>query len=279
MTSQKQTILIDEVSYEVKTGENLLSSLLSQGANVRFGCRAGVCGACQLFDQNAVQPILSCQTLVQSSMTLLTKLPAVPLVFSVLSRSNLDDTSVALTLLGAGDESFGDRVSVSLTEGRDGFSYDCMALNSAGSPLSIVLQKSQLKGRDWNLVHALTVGDTLSVSVSTGVRKGRLLFEMDLAESPVAVVSSFNNRVYESYWEHALRQASADYLGHCVLPFNDSFSDVLQNEKVVAFLTGLVQSSRSGLTLIYHGQNLSADAWNNTLRSLRVRIKALHFVR
>ncbi|MBR7888013.1 2Fe-2S iron-sulfur cluster binding domain-containing protein [Marinomonas sp. A79] len=279
MTSQKRIILVDGVAYETTEGENLLSSLLSQGVDVRFGCRAGVCGACRLFDQGADQSVLACQTSVQSSMTLLSKLPSKPVVFSVLSCDRSTETSVALTLLGASDESFGDRVSVSLSDDQDAVFYDCMALNSAGAPLSIVLQESQLKGQDWQRMQALATGDSLFVSVSAGVRKGRLLYEMDVAESPVAVVLSLNNQVFESYWHHALLQMSADYLGHCVLPTTDNPIDALQDEKVVAFLTEAAQRSRVGFTLIYHGQNISADAWNTTLRSLRVRTKALHFVR
>ncbi|MCW8357139.1 2Fe-2S iron-sulfur cluster-binding protein [Marinomonas pontica] len=59
MDSQSLTIELDDEPFEAVLGDNLLSSLLSQGADVRYGCCAGVCGACCLYDTSNGESILS----------------------------------------------------------------------------------------------------------------------------------------------------------------------------------------------------------------------------
>ena len=288
MDSQSLTIELDDEPFEVVLGDNLLSSLLSQGADVRYGCCAGVCGACCLYDTSNGESILSCQTAISSSMSLTRQIPAETSTFSVLNTLSLNGDSIELTLLGPSDESFGDRVVVSFSfceSSRNLFRqssnvYECMVLNSAGAPLKIVLQKERLFDEDWLQALMLSAGDPLAVQLSKGIRKGRLLFEMDIADAPVVVIASPDNALLESYWRESLLDYTTKFLGHFTLLANETLAESLADDALTAFLqTALANSGGASLQLIYHGQNVSAKDWNRVLRPLRIHPNQLHFVR
>ena len=288
MDSQALTIKLDDEQFEAVLGDNLLSSLLSQGADVRYGCRAGACGACRLYDVSNCESILSCQTAVSSSMSLTRQTPAESSTFSVLSNISLNEVSIELTLLGPSDESFGDRVFVSflvkasLEESTDeqAHFYECMALNPAGAPLKVVLQKAPLDEKDWLRALAVSADDQVAVQLSTGVRKGRLLFEMDIADAPVVVISSPENTMFESYWREALLDYTPRFLGHFTLFANHELTLSLADDALIAFLqAALAESGGASLPLIYHGQKLSEKDWAQALAPLRIRTSQLHFVR
>jgi ferredoxin len=94
MDSKMLTVELDGGLFEATCGDNLLELLLSKGAYVRHGCRAGACGACRLYDQTNCESILSCQTSVASAMSLTTHAPSVFSDFSVLSKTILNDANV-----------------------------------------------------------------------------------------------------------------------------------------------------------------------------------------
>lgn len=288
MDSQALTIELDDEQFEAVLGDNLLSSLLSQGADVRYGCRAGACGACRLYDASNCESILSCQTTVASSMSLTQQTPAESSTFSVLSNVSLNDDSIELVLLGPSDDSFGDRVFVSLPFKETGEEanferahfYECMALNSAGAPLKLVLQKAELNEKDWLRALVLSAEDQVAVQLSTGVRKGRLLFEMDIADAPVVVISSPGNAMFESYWHEALLDFTPNFVGHFTLFDNTDLTLSLADDALIVFLQeALTSSGGTSLQLIYHGQSVSAKDWAMLLRPLRVHPNQLHFVR
>jgi ferredoxin len=287
MDSQTLTIELDDEQFEAVLGDNLLSSLLSQGAYVRYGCRAGVCGACRLYDTSHCESILSCQTSVSSTMSLTRKIPAESSTFSVLSNLSLNNDSIELTLLGPSDDSFGDRVSVAfLSEeiaenpsNEQAYFYECMALNPAGAALKVVLQKTQLEERDWQRALMLSSDDKVDIQLSTGIRKGRLLFEMDIADAPVVVISSPENAVFESYWHEALLDYTPTFLGHFALHANSDLTLSLADDAFIAFLQGVLAKGGTSIQLIYHGQNVSAKDWAMLLRPLRIHPNQLHFVR
>jgi len=284
MDSQALTIKLDDEQYEAVLGENLLTSLLNQGADVRYGCRAGACGACRLYDASNCESILSCQTSVASAMSLTRQTPAVSSSFSVLNPICLNESAIELTLLGPSDESFGDRVLVSfpfekLSDEQAQF-YECMALNPAGAPLKVVLHKAQLCDKDWLRALALSSDNKVDVQLSTGMRKGRLLFEMDIADAPVVVISSPDNAIYASYWRETLLDYTPMFLGHFALYANNDLTLSLADDALMAFLQeALANSGSTSLQLIYHGQNVSAKDWSLLLRPLRIHPNQLHFVR
>ncbi|UTV97797.1 2Fe-2S iron-sulfur cluster binding domain-containing protein [Marinomonas rhizomae] len=288
MDSQALTIELDDEQFEAVLGDNLLSSLLSQGADVRYGCRAGACGACRLYDASNCESILSCQTTLASSMSLTQQTPAESSTFSVLSNVSLNDDSIELVLLGPSDDSFGDRVFVSLPFKETGEEanfehahfYECMALNPAGAPLKLVLQKAELNEKDWLRALALSAEDQVAVQLSTGVRKGRLLFEMDIADAPVVVISSPGNAMFESYWREALLDFTPNFVGHFTLFDNTDLTLSLADDALIVFLQEALRSSGgTSLQLIYHGQSVSAKDWAMLLRPLRIHPNQLHFVR
>ncbi|REG79425.1 2Fe-2S iron-sulfur cluster binding domain-containing protein [Marinomonas pollencensis] len=280
MSSQTWSICLDGKEMEVREGDNLLSSLLSHGSDVRYGCRAGVCGACRLFDNEHGHPLLSCQTTVLSNLSLSIQLPFVFTTFSLLDSEMLGDDAVALTLLGPSDDAFGDRVNVRVPiDGIDEEekAFECIAVNAAGDNLSIVLQKSRLPAAVWSFILSLGSQDSLQVSSVSGVRKGRLLYELGLDEKPVVVVCAAHNRVFEPYWKKALGGVSSQYLGHYSL---DDVA-VLEEDKGLTEFLRIAREAAGGalLHIIYHGQNVSESAWGQVLRPLRIRVNQLHFVR
>ncbi|NLU99096.1 hypothetical protein B6N13_13515 [Marinomonas sp. UCMA 3892] len=284
MDSQALTIELDDEQFEAVLGDNLLSSLLSKGADVRYGCRAGACGACRLYDASNCESILSCQTTVSSAMSLTRQMPAESSSFTVLSSTSLDEVSIELTLLGPSDESFGDRVFVSfpfekLSDEQAHF-YECMALNPAGASLKVVLHKAQLCDKDWLRALALSSDNKVDVQLSTGVRKGRLLFEMDITDAPVVVICSPENAIFEFYWREALLDYTPMFLGHFALYANNDLTLSLADDALMGFLQeALANSGSTSLQLIYHGQNVSAKDWSLLLRPLRIHPNQLHFVR
>ncbi|GAA0241540.1 2Fe-2S iron-sulfur cluster-binding protein [Marinomonas primoryensis] len=296
MDSQALTIELDDEQFEAVLGDNLLSSLLSQGADVRYGCRAGACGACRLYDASNCESILSCQTTVASDMSLTRHTPSASSSFTVLSNISLEEVSIELTLLGPSDDSFGDRVFVSLPfkeQSKESFKalsqnpynkqahfYECMALNPAGAPLKVVLQKEQLHYPDWLRALALSSDGKVDVQLSTGMRKGRLLFEMDIADAPVVVISSPDNAIFESYWHDALLDYTPTFLGHFALFANNELTLSLADDALIAFLQeALTDTGSASIQIIYHGQKLSEKDWAQALAPLRIRTNQLHFVR
>ncbi|ETI61687.1 2Fe-2S iron-sulfur cluster-binding protein [Marinomonas profundimaris] len=288
MGSQALTIELDDEQFEAVLGDNLLSSLLSQGADVRYGCRAGACGACRLYDASNCESILSCQTTVASAMSLTRQTPAVSSSFSVLNPICLNESAIELTLLGPSDDSFGDRVSVGFPASKSSsvfideqaHFYECMALNPAGAPLKVVLHKAQLCDKDWLRALALSSDNKVDVQLSTGMRKGRLLFEMDIADAPAVVISSPDNAIYASYWRETLLDYTPMFLGHFALYANNDLTLSLADDAFIAFLSDAFANAGSGvLQIIYHGQKISAKDWEQSLRPLRIRMNQLHFVR
>ena len=288
MSLQTWSVCLDGEIIEVSEGDNLLSSLLSHGADIRYSCRAGACGVCRLFDREHGGSILSCQTSVMSDLSLSVQLPFLFTDFSLLHSKILSTDAVALTLLGPNNDSFGDRVNVGvpivddvgvLIEAGD-WSFECMAVNAAGDDLTIVLQKALLPTEVWLFILSLRPTDTLPVSSVSGVRKGRLLYEFGLDDQPVVVISAANNQVFDAYWSKALASVSDQYLGHySLLNMLDSHAS-LEDEGVTEFLK-MAQAEAGGaaLHIIYHGQHICENSWRQVLRSLRIRVDQLHFVR
>jgi hypothetical protein len=285
MGSKMLTVELDGGLFEATCGDNLLESLLSKGAYVRHGCRAGACGACRLYDQTNCESILSCQTSVASAMSLTTHAPSVFSGFSVLSKTILNNANVELTLLGPSDELFGDRVQVSfLSAGNDVF-FECMALNQTGAPLKVMLQEDQFSATEWQHVLALDIDDPLRVQLSSGVRKGRLLYEMGVNDGGVVVITSPENAPFEPYWREALAELSTQTLGYFVLSSSRDLRSCLQDEAFTAFFKKVFLKQASAgagspvLQIIYHGQKLSEKDWAQALAPLRIRTNQLHFVR
>ncbi|MDE8603092.1 2Fe-2S iron-sulfur cluster-binding protein [Marinomonas sp. RSW2] len=265
---------------EANDGDNLLTSLLLHHIDVLYGCRAGACGACRLYDQTNCESILSCQTHITSPMVLSTLLPSVFSTFSLMTKNVLDDANIELTLLGPSDESFGDHVAVSVSLEDDKTFVECMALNPAGTPLKVMLQENQFSAIEWQHVLALDLDDPLQVQLSSGARKGRLLHEMGVNDGSVVVITSPENAPFESYWRDALADYSAKYLGHFSLSSNPEPSMSLADEAFISFLRDAPANVGSGiLQIIYHGQKISTKDWEQSLRPLRIRTNQLYFVR
>ncbi|MEO9275550.1 2Fe-2S iron-sulfur cluster binding domain-containing protein [Marinomonas sp. 5E14-1] len=281
MGSHELTVKLDADVFAAETGDNLLSSLLSQGADVRYGCRAGACGACRLYDLNNCESLLSCQTSIFSDMALSTQTPAASAVFSVLALNSLDDSNIEITLLGPSDDSFGDRVFVSASQEYDSKAQnfvECMVLNQAGAPLKVILQKGAFSKDEWQKITALVINDSLGVQTLSGVRKGRLLYEMDLSAFPVLIVSSSDNGVFESYWREVLGEISTQKKAFFKLT-SGSLGHPLEDEVFITFLNEIVAESGTSLHIIYHGQNLPEKDWEQALRPFRIRTSQLYFVR
>ncbi|MEP3349792.1 MAG: 2Fe-2S iron-sulfur cluster binding domain-containing protein [Marinomonas sp.] len=276
MDSHELTVKLDADVFAAETGDNLLSSLLAQGADVRYGCRAGACGACRLYDLNNCESLLSCQTSISSDMALSTQTPAASVEFSILALNSLDDSNVEITLLGPSDDAFGDRVFVSASKAHH--FVECMALNQAGAPLKVVLQQGAFSKVEWQKITSLAINDSLGVQTLSGVRKGRLLYEMDLIDLPVLVVSSADNGVFEPYWREALGEISTQKVAFFKLAAG-SLCHPLEDEVFVTFLNEVVAESGTSLHIIYHGQNLAKKDWEQALRPFRIRTSQLHFVR
>lgn len=281
MGSRTLSICLDGRVIEVDEGDNLLTSLLSHGADIRYGCRAGVCGACRLYDSDHGHSILSCQTSVVADLSLSVQLPFVFSTFSLLHTEILSDEAVALTLLGPSDDSFGDRVNVGVPVVAGGEAFiECMAVNVAAEPLTVVLQKALLSEDAWLFVLALRVGDSLQVSSAFGVRKGRLLHELGLDDTALVVVSTFENQVFEPYWQAALLDFSAHCLGQYHFARYQTTEISLQDPSLGAFFErAQAEGEGAPLHVIYHGQNISEQSWSRVLRPLRIRVNQLHFVR
>lgn len=276
------SIRLDDKEIFGKNGDNLLNTLLTNNIDVNYGCRAGVCGACRLYDRDKQEEILCCQVSISSPMSISSHIPSPSLGFRVENVQMINESTVELTLIGPSDDSFGDRVSLSLPYGDKSIPYDSMAINPAGASLRLLLQKGLIKHANseqiWQQLVALRACDRLQVSSKVGVRKGRLLYEMDLDHGSVLVVSTFENSVFEAYWQLALESLSANLLGFYSLPPLETH-DVIEAELVAFIRAKLTETSPSNLHIIYHGQKLSQDTWQTILRPLRLNTGQLYFVR
>lgn len=276
MSSHGLMVKLDDKVFSVEVGDNLLSSLLSKGADVRYGCRAGACGACRLYDLETGESILSCQTSLISNRALSTHTPALSSEFSVLTLNSIDDSNVEVCLLGPSDDAFGDRVFVSVPKAQH--FVECMALNPAGAPLKVILQESAFSKSEWQSITSLSVQSSLSVQTVSGLRKGRLLYEMDISDFPILVVSSASNGVFEAYWRELLGDISGQKIEFLKLPYGNA-NRPLEDPAFLHSLEDVVARLGASLHVIYHGQNLSEKDWEQVLRPLRIRTSQLHFVR
>lgn len=274
------TISLNDKQFIAQEGDNLLTSLLAQGADVHYGCRAGACGACRLYDVDTQSFVLACQTQLDSNRSLSSKAPLAYSRFSLLSKESLSDSELALQLLGPSDESFGDRVIVSLRQ--DEQAQECMALNAAGQDLLLILSRSRWSEADWQTITQLEPDDSLYLQQDKSIRKGRLLHELGVDQGKWLVVLSAQNRVYEAYWRQVLSSSSTDVIG--IISLQDSkietSVDFTEQAQWMTFVTKeLSKVSSSELNILYHGQDISMQAWQDFFRSQRIRIQQLHFVR
>ncbi|MCB5160524.1 2Fe-2S iron-sulfur cluster-binding protein [Marinomonas algarum] len=280
MSLQSLTINLDGTVIEAQAGDNLLSSLLEHNVDVRYGCRAGACGACRLYQCDSGDSLLSCQTSVTSDLLLTTKTLSKSVTFSLLSKKILDDFTVELTLLGPSDDSFGDRVSLCFAMGNEEFQYECMAINPVGESLTLLMQKSSLPAVVWQCIVNLSSNDPVQVICERGRRKGRLLYELGLDDCFAVVISSVENAGYTPYWEEALASFSTQLLGIYALPERANSASLLEDAHCTSFIADALSKVGSApLHIIYHGQKLSEKDWGQVLRPLRIRSNQLHFVR
>ena len=271
-------ITLDGNTIEANDGDNLLESLLSNGADVHYGCRAGACGACRLYDQGNCESILSCQTSVIPTMSLTTQAPFTFVAFTLLTKNTLNDSNIELTLLGPSDDSFGDRVTLCFSmEGKEVF-CECMALNPAGVPLTVMVQSLSLSSLAWQQVQSLVENDKVQVSSVQGARKGRLLYEMGLSGIPTLVVSSADNGVFEPYWREVLEEIFNQKV-ECFKLASGNSCHPLQDSEFATFLSDVADELGTSLNIIYHGQNLPKRDWEQALRPFKIRTTQLHFVR
>ncbi|TDO99951.1 2Fe-2S iron-sulfur cluster-binding protein [Marinomonas balearica] len=70
-------IKVDGKLIQAPEGENLLSLLLENGVDIAYGCRAGACCSCSVYDLDLKADILACQTQIDRSFNLTFELPKV----------------------------------------------------------------------------------------------------------------------------------------------------------------------------------------------------------
>ncbi|BFM48368.1 2Fe-2S iron-sulfur cluster binding domain-containing protein [Marinomonas sp. THO17] len=280
MNAKPVIISLNDQSYTGQSGDNLLTSLLAQGADVHYGCRAGACGACRLYDVDTQSLVLACQTQIDSDRSLSTKPPLAYSRFSLLAKQFLTDSELACQLLGPSDESFGDRVIVSLKQ--EGRAQECMALNTPGQDLLLILSRCQWSDTDWQIITKLEPDDSLYLQQDKTIRKGRLLHELGVDQGKWLVVLSAQNQVYKAYWQQALASYSADIVAILALQNSkvERSVDLTEQAQWLASLREeLSKTSSSELNILYHGQDISMQVWQEFFRSQRIRIQQLHFVR
>ncbi len=276
MESERLTISLNGKKADVEAGDNLLTALLANQFDVHYGCRAGACGACRLYDQKNGESILACQTQLVSPLMLTTQPVSTSLAFSLISTKRLDEANIELTLMGPSDESFGDRLRLSFDQ--EGLAEEFMALNSAGQALTLVLAKSQISAENWHKAMNLAPADRVFLQLQQGIRKGRLLYELGVDQGPWLVVLAAENIAYETHWREVLANENCDLLACCTLsaePENLAEQVVLRE----AFSQVLSKTNSTDLNILYHGQKRSLQQWEAYLRPLRIRTHQLHFVR
>ena len=279
MSCESHIVKLDGLAYYLNDGDNLLTALLAQSVNLAHGCRAGVCGACRLYDLGNDAPLLSCQTTLKHSLTLSHRFPMDGDNFAVLEKSQLDDQNLVLTLLGPSDDSFGDRLTVLLPDGYGEAEQECMAINSPGEKIQILLQKNHLSHEQWKYFSSLEPNSSLSICVDRSQRKGRLLVDLSLSDMPVLLMASHEHHAFEPYWRDVLQQLPAELAGFVVL--SSKQLGCSQNlSKLTEVLQQACQKFGAGkLQIVYHGSGIPATDWEPLLREYRIRLSQLHFVR
>ncbi|AEF54665.1 2Fe-2S iron-sulfur cluster-binding protein [Marinomonas posidonica] len=276
MSSQGLTISLNGKKVRAAFGENLLSALLANQCDVHYGCRAGACGACRLYDQNNGESLLACQTQLVSPMSLTTQPVSSNIPFALISKKWLDEASIELTLMGPSDESFGDRLRLAFDQ--DGLTEEFMALNAAGQALTLVLSKPHLSTTDWQQALNLTPADRVFLQLQQGVRKGRLLYELGVDHGSWLVILAAENAAYEGHWREVLANVDCHLLACCTLS-DESEGLAEQTDLKEAFAHVLSKTNSTDLNILYHGQKRSLQQWDTYLRPLRIRTRQLHFVR
>lgn len=262
-------VTLDGESFAVEAGENLLSSLLEQGADVRFSCRAGACGSCALFDTQLKKRILSCQTPVHEPLELSSSLPAQQRPFQVIFKELSDDAeSVALTLLGASDDAFGDYLLFELP-GTGMKPIECMALNPQGEPLCIVIHKKQLSDALWQAMLSNDI-DAVTLHVFSGERKGRLLVDLNVSGRNVLYFCDARHQSLIPYWQAVLAD---DFQGALSI---ESLTDSSLSEFMGSVTERFTSNS---LSLVIQGKIASMADWQRFLRAYRIRPNQIHIIR
>ncbi|SBS34702.1 2Fe-2S iron-sulfur cluster binding domain protein [Marinomonas spartinae] len=276
MDASSVTIQVDDQSFQAEVGDNLLTSCLSHHVDMNFSCRAGVCGACALYDETSNRTILSCQSSVSEPLILSRHLPSQEDLFRVLERRFLDETAVELVLLGPSDDAFGDFVELQLSDANK-TTIECMALNSAGEPLVLLLSKRDVNASQWSLITNSEI-NSFVVRTRLGERKGRLLTEFDLVERSVWLICDSATEHFSPYWETALGSVGANFLGRSVFTANNSLSEnspLFQEELAIAFNA----INTSNIEIIIQAAGLTQEEWNQLLSAFYIRPNQIHIVR
>ena len=277
MSHHSHRVKLDGLTFNLEKGENLLSGLLAQSANIAHGCRAGVCGACRLYHQDDQTALLSCQTSVQQDLSLTRSPPRHGEPFVVCAQQLLDLDHLQIQLLGPCDDSFGDRLCMLLPDGMG--TLELMAVNIAGQPLQLLIQRHRVTAQVWHYLSSLEINDAVLLSVDRSQRKGRLLVDLCLPDAPVVVISGPQNYAYETFWREAMAQTPGHLVDFMALTVA-SLSDTTQRQALTQLLQQACQKFGAGkLQIVYHGTGVSSADWCSLLSELRIRATQLHFVR
>ncbi len=211
MTTPPESCESISISYDNKVvsvlkGDNLLSALLEKGVDVSYGCRAGVCRACEVLNEQTQDTLLCCQTQVESSLVLNKYVPSPNVSVKVGRVFQHSDYCYQVELFGPVDHVFGLPIDIHVAEKKKLRTHvETDVTNSL--MVSINPQKMPIHGE---FIRSIKAGDDWIVNVakSANVRAISRFQSVTLDRFPVFLILVNQAQAALATWQWYFQQES-----------------------------------------------------------------------
>ncbi|MCZ2723438.1 2Fe-2S iron-sulfur cluster binding domain-containing protein [Marinomonas sp. 15G1-11] len=253
-------IVFNGESVRYTLGDNLLSTLLEQGVKVPYGCRAGVCRACEVFNETTQETLLCCQTQIIQPLTLRSYVPMATVSMKINRIERFSDYAFQVEISGPIDHVFGLPVDLHCSEQKkirvyvesDALEPLIFAINPLLSPMHQLFLDS------------IQEGDTIKVNVakSANVRTVSRFQQLTLDRFALGLILVNQSQISLNTWQDYFMKESIKDVSSVIV------DDVAGGEliKVKKWLSA--QSTKQGFSRgqwIIQGSQLSPNVWNQII--------------
>jgi hypothetical protein len=253
-------------------GDNLLSTLLEQGVEISFGCRAGVCRSCEVFNEVTQETLLCCQTQICQSLTLSSYIPSPVVPMTVNRIERLSNYVIQLHVFGAIDHVFGLPIDLHLPGQKKIRTY---AESDASEPLVIAINPLSIP-IDQSCLASIKEGETIKVNVanSANVRAISRFQKLTIDRFPLALILVNQSQVSLNTWQHYFTKESIKDVSHLII--NGGAEDELfAVKKRLSLASEKLGFSRD--QWVIQGSQLNQNIWDQIINDFQLNPNKVTF--
>ncbi|WP_191600273.1 2Fe-2S iron-sulfur cluster-binding protein [Marinomonas algicola] len=260
------------VSVGYRLGDNLLSTLLNQGIDVSYGCRAGVCRACEVFNEMTQETVLCCQTQIRQPLTLSSYVPSPIVEIKINHIEHLSDYAVQMELFGPIDHVFGLPIDLHCSGQKKIRAY---VESDALEPL-IVAINPLTEPRIQHFLDSIKVGDTVEMNVakSANVRAVSRFQKLSFDRFPIGLVLVNQSQASLNTWQAFFTKESIKEVSTLIV------NNEVEEELLVIKQWLTAGSTKLGFSRgqwIIQGSQLSQETWAQIIQDVQLNPTKITF--